>query len=107
MADDIKEKLDSLVEDIEESPVNQNSFRGLSILYITNFCETKKISSNASTFSSSKFPEKQEVRTKLGALKIIFQRGCALNNQGQKLFQLGCALNQDIYGTHTNKRSSS
>ena len=27
----------------EESLVNQNSFRVLSILYITNFCETKKI----------------------------------------------------------------
>ena len=35
-------------------------------------------------------------------MKIIFQRGCALNNQGQKLFQLGCTLNQDIYG---NKES--
>ena len=27
----------------EESIVNQNSFRVLSILYITNFCETRKI----------------------------------------------------------------
>ena len=30
-------------------------------------------------------------------MKIIFQRGCALNNQGQKLFKLACTLNQDIY----------
>ena len=27
----------------EKSVVNQNSFRELSILYITNFCETRKI----------------------------------------------------------------
>ena len=39
------------------------------------------------------------MRTKLGAFKIIFQRRCALINQGQKLFQIGCALNQDIYGS--------
>ena len=38
----MKEKLNALVEDTEESTVNQNSFRVLSILYITNFCETKK-----------------------------------------------------------------
>ena len=31
----------------EESIVNQNSFRLLSILYITIFCETRKINSNA------------------------------------------------------------
>ena len=35
---------------------------------------------NSGTFFSSKFPEKEEVRTKLGALKTIFQKGCALNN---------------------------
>ena len=39
----MKEKLNSLdKESTEESIVNQNSFRVLSILYITNFCETKK-----------------------------------------------------------------
>ena len=59
----------------------------------------KKFHRNLSTLSSFKFPEKQEVCIKLGSLKIIFQVGCTLNNQGQKLFQLGCALNQDIYGS--------
>ena len=54
----MKEKLNSLVEDSEESIVNQNSFSVLSILYITNFCETRKI--NSSTFSSSKLSEKVE-----------------------------------------------
>ena len=43
----MKEKLNPLVEDTKESIVNQNSFRVLSILYITNFCETRKINSNA------------------------------------------------------------
>ena len=38
----MKEKLNSLVEDTEESIVNQNGFRVLSILHITNFCETRK-----------------------------------------------------------------
>ena len=31
----------------EESVVNQNSFKVLSNLYITNICETRKINSNA------------------------------------------------------------
>ena len=31
----------------KESVVNQNSFRVLSILYIANFCETRKTNSNA------------------------------------------------------------
>ena len=43
----MKEKLDPLLRSTEESTVNQNSFRVLSILYITNFCETRKIDSNA------------------------------------------------------------
>ena len=43
-------------------------FRVLSILHIANFCETSKS-------------------------KLYLSRGCALNNEGQKLFQLGCALN--------------
>ena len=43
MTDAMKEKLNSLdKESTEESIVNQNSFRVLSILYIINFCETKK-----------------------------------------------------------------
>ena len=43
MTDVMKEKLNSLdKESTEESIVNQNSFKVLSILYITNFCETKK-----------------------------------------------------------------
>ena len=47
MTDVMKEKLNPLVEDTEESIVNQNSFRVFSILYITNFCETRKTNSNA------------------------------------------------------------
>ena len=43
----MKEKLNSLVENTEEAIVNQNSFRLLRVLYITNFCETRKINSNA------------------------------------------------------------
>ena len=39
----MKEKLNSLVEDSEESIVSQNSFSAFSILYITNFCDTRKI----------------------------------------------------------------
>ena len=44
----MKEKLNPLVE--EESIVKQNSFRILSILYITDFCETRKINSDAISF---------------------------------------------------------
>ena len=69
----------------KELIVNQNSFKVLSILYIKNFRETRKINSNAIRL----LPGVQEVGTKLAALKIIFQRGWTLNNQGQKLFQLG------------------
>ena len=47
MTDVMKEKLNPLVEDTEESIVNQNNFRVLSILYITNFFESRKINSNA------------------------------------------------------------
>ena len=43
----MKEKLNSLVENTKEAIVNQNSFRVLRILYIKNFCETRKINSNA------------------------------------------------------------
>ena len=42
-----KENWTPLLRSTEESIVNQNSFRVLSILYITNFCETRKINSNA------------------------------------------------------------
>ena len=43
----MKEKLSpSLRKSTEERKVNQNSFRVLIILYITNFCETRKINSN-------------------------------------------------------------
>ena len=95
----MKEKLTPLLDQYRRINSKPNSFRVLNILYITNFCETRKINSNAirALFLLLNFREKQEVRPKLGVLKIIFQRGCALNNQGQKLFQLGCALNQDIY----------
>ena len=44
MADVMKENLNPLVErSTEELIVNQNSFRVLSILYITNFSERGKI----------------------------------------------------------------
>ena len=43
----MKEKLNPSLRSTEESIVNQNSFRVLSILYITNICETRKINSNA------------------------------------------------------------
>ena len=61
--------------------VNKNNFRVFIILCITNFCETRKIYSNTiRVLFFSEFPEKQQVRTKLDALKIIFHRRCALNN---------------------------
>ena len=47
MTDVMNEKLNASLRSAEESIVNQNSFRVLSILYITNFCETRKINSNA------------------------------------------------------------
>ena len=47
MTDVMKEELNPLVEDTKESIVNQNSFRVLSILYITNFCETRKVNYSA------------------------------------------------------------
>ena len=43
----MKEKLNALWRSTKEAIVNQNSFRVLSILYITNFCETRKINFNA------------------------------------------------------------
>ena len=66
MTDVIKEKLNSFVEDTEESIVSQNSFRILSILYITNFCETRKINSNA-------------IRVLLLLLNFRKSRKCTLN----------------------------
>ena len=66
MTDVMKEKLNPLVEDTKESIVNQNSFRVLSILYITNFCETRKINSNA-------------IRVLFLLLNFRKSRKCALN----------------------------
>ena len=43
----MKGKLTPPLRSIEESIVNENSFRVLSILDIKNFCETRKINSNA------------------------------------------------------------
>ena len=40
-------KLTTLVEEYKGSIVNESSFRVLRILYITNFCKTRKINSNA------------------------------------------------------------
>ena len=50
----------------EESIVNQNIFRVLSILYITNFCEARKINSNA-------------IRVLFLLLNFGESRKCALN----------------------------
>ena len=47
MTDVMKEKLNSLIEDTADSIVNQNGSRVLSIFYIANFCETRKINSSA------------------------------------------------------------
>ena len=44
---DMEEKLNPSLRSTEEAIVNQTSFRVLSILYITNFCETRKTNSNA------------------------------------------------------------
>ena len=46
----MKENPNLLLRSTEEPIVNQNSFRLLSNLYITKFCETRKINSNAITF---------------------------------------------------------
>ena len=43
----LKKNLSPSLRSTEESIVKQNSFRVLSISYITNFCETRKINSNA------------------------------------------------------------
>ena len=46
----MNEKLNPLAEECRRNQktkiVNQNSFNVLSILYITNFCETRKTNSN-------------------------------------------------------------
>ena len=50
----------------EEAIVNQNSFRLLRVLYVTNFCETRKINSNA-------------IRVLFLLLNFRKSRKCALN----------------------------
>ena len=62
----MKEELNPLVEVTEESIVNQNSFRLLSILYIKNFCEARKINSNT-------------IRVLFVLLNFRKSRKCALN----------------------------
>ena len=47
MTDVMKEKLNPLVEEYRRINRKPNSFRVLSILYNTNFCETSKLNSNA------------------------------------------------------------
>ena len=46
----MKEKLNSLGEEVQKNSFRdqqtKNSFRVLSIFYITNFCETREINSN-------------------------------------------------------------
>ena len=72
----MKEKLTPSLRSTEKSIVNQNSLRVLNILYVANFCETRKISSNAIRALFLLLNVwKSKVCTKLGALKIIFQRG--------------------------------
>ena len=68
MIDLVKEELNALVEVYKRISIKPKIFRVLSILHIANFCETSKS-------------------------KLYLSRGCALNNEGQKLLQLGCALN--------------
>ena len=66
MTDVMKEKLNPLVEDTKESIVKQNSFRVLSILYTTNFCETRKVNYSA-------------IRVLFLLLNFRKSRKCALN----------------------------
>ena len=47
MTDDLKEKLNLLVDEYRRINSKTNIFRVLSILYITNFSETRKINPNA------------------------------------------------------------
>ena len=47
MTDVMKEKLNPLIKECRIINRKPNSFRVLSILYIRNFCETRKINSNA------------------------------------------------------------
>ena len=54
----MKEKLNPLVEEYRRINSKPRYFRALSILYITNIFETRKINSNAVPVNSSKFPEK-------------------------------------------------
>ena len=68
MTDVMKEKLST-----EESIVNQNSFTVLSILYITNFCETRKVNSNA-------------IRVLFLLLNFRESRKCALNLVSSRLY---------------------
>ena len=58
MADVMKEKLNPLVEEYRRINSKPRYFRVLSILYIANIFETRKINSNAVRVNSSKFPEK-------------------------------------------------
>ena len=62
----MKEKLTPSLRSTEESIVKQNTFRVLSILYITNFSETRKINSNA-------------IRALFLPLNFRKRRKCALN----------------------------
>ena len=81
MTDVMKKNWTPSLRSTEESIVNQNSFRVLSILYITNFCETRKINSNAiQVLFRLLISGKVGSAPRLGALKIIFPRGCSLNN---------------------------
>ena len=66
MTDVMKEKLTPSLRSTEKSIVNQNSFRVLSVLYITNFCETRKINSNA-------------IQVLLLLLNFLKSTKCALN----------------------------
>ena len=81
----MKEKLNPLVKEYRRINKKPKQFQKFKYFVYYKLLRNTK---NKFQRNLSKFPEKQEVRTKLGAL-AIFQRGCALNNQGQKLFQFG------------------
>ena len=83
MKDVMKKKLNPFVQEYRRINSKPKLFWSIEcFMYITNFCGTRNINSNAHRvlFFLLNFQEKQEVRTKSGAFKIIFRRRCALNN---------------------------
>ena len=80
MTDVMKEKLNPLVEGAQKISSKPKEFYTVfKILFITSFCETRKINYIAIRvlFLLLNFWKSRKC---VGALKIIFQRGCAINN---------------------------